>query len=358
MLLGRYDSPESKGEYERLLSAIRTATPVVSRALPLPPLLTVNELLLAFLGHCEAYYRRPDGSPTSEPRTYRLALRVVQQLFGPTPAAEFGPLALKAVRQRMADLGWSRGVVNQSVGRVRRCWKWAAEEELVPFEAFHRLTAVRGLARGRSAAREADPVGPVPMPVVLATLPRLNRHVAGMVRLQLLAGMRPGEACRFRLADTDTAGEVWTYIPPQHKTLHRGKVRRVKIGPQAQAVLAPFLGGDPELPLFSPRLARLERYAAMRIARKSKVQPSQADRSKAAPKKRLGPGYTVSGYSQAVAKAVGKENARRERLTGGGTSTRCRTGTRTSSGTWRPRTCGSGSGWRPPRCCSGTARRT
>jgi hypothetical protein len=33
---------------------------------------------------------------------------------------EFGPKALKAVRQEMVKKGWSRGYVNHQVNRIRR----------------------------------------------------------------------------------------------------------------------------------------------------------------------------------------------------------------------------------------------
>ena len=40
-----------------------------------------------------------------------------------------GAFALKAVRQRMIVKGWSRSTINQSIGRIRRCFKWAVENE-------------------------------------------------------------------------------------------------------------------------------------------------------------------------------------------------------------------------------------
>lgn len=58
---------------------------------------------------------------------------MLRQLYGFTRAAEFGPLALKTVRKAMADAGLSRGVCNARVNRVRRAFKWAASEELIPF---------------------------------------------------------------------------------------------------------------------------------------------------------------------------------------------------------------------------------
>ena len=69
------------------------------------PDLTVNEFLVAYLEYADGYYRK-NGKPTKEPALLRLSYRFLRVLYGHTPAAEFGPMALKAVRQAMlkADL--------------------------------------------------------------------------------------------------------------------------------------------------------------------------------------------------------------------------------------------------------------
>lgn len=67
------------------------------------------------------------------------------------PANEFGPLALKAVRQRMIDNGWSRGYINKSIGRIRRCFKWAVENELVRPDMYHGLMGNESFPSARRA---------------------------------------------------------------------------------------------------------------------------------------------------------------------------------------------------------------
>ena len=201
------------------------------------PGLSVNELLLAFVKHADQHYRRPDGTPTNEINEYRQTLRVVQDHYGLTPAAEFGPIALKAVRQAMINRGWCRGLVNQRVNRVRRVFKWGAGDELISFDVFQRLATVTGLQKGRCAAPESEPIVPVADEVVEATLSCLNRFVRGMVEFQRLTGCRPGEACGVRRGDIDMGGAVWLYRPNQHKTAWRGKPRVITIGPRAQTIL-------------------------------------------------------------------------------------------------------------------------
>jgi integrase len=248
LTLGAWGSAEAEAEYKRFLAEF--ASGGFDR--PTTADVTVNEVLLAFLKHTEQHDRRADGTSTNELVEYRHTLRVVRALHGHIPAKEFGPLALKAVRQRMMDLGWCRPVVNKRVGRVKRVFKWAASEELVPVATYQSLATVAGLQKGRTDAREPDPVGPVDDTRVDAVLPFLNRHVRGLVEFQRLTGCRPGEACRVRKLDINTSGPVWFFRPAQHKTAHRGKPRVIPIGPKAQVLLAGFFIDDPAACAFSP----------------------------------------------------------------------------------------------------------
>src|SRR5262249_14121149 len=149
---------------------------------------------------------------------------------------------------------------------------------------------------GRTAARETAPVRPVPLDVVEATLPFLNRHLAAMVRVQLLSGARPGEVCKMRAIDLDTTGAVWLYCPDSHKTAHHGHRRIIALVPKAQGVINPSLPLDTQAYLFSPRLALEEVRAERRRNRKSKVQPSQQDRRRRKPRRAPGDRYTTSSY--------------------------------------------------------------
>src|SRR5262245_15309727 len=128
--LGKYDSPESRAEFARILAELATCPTPAQVAGSSPADITVNELLIGFWRFAQRHYRRPDGSPTNELPQFRQTFRLVRELYGHTPAKEFGPLALKALRQKMIDRGWNRKLVNQRVRRVRRVFKWAVENEL------------------------------------------------------------------------------------------------------------------------------------------------------------------------------------------------------------------------------------
>jgi integrase len=305
MLPGPYNSTESRAAFSRLLAEL-DAAPHSSRK-PDPDGVTVNEVLLAFLNHAEQHYRRADGSATHEVAEYKLTARYVRGLYGMTPAAEFGPLALKAVRRAFIDAGWCRSMVNQRVGRVRRMFKWAASEELISMAVHQSLTTVAGLQRGRSKVRESEPVRPVDDATVDATLPYLIRHVRGLVEFQRLTGCRPGEACLVRRCDIDTGGPVWLYKPRHHKTAWRGKARAIAVGPKAQALLREYFTADISDYLFSPRRAVEEVRAARAARRRTPRYPSHMRGNMAKrvqnPKRTPAEKYAVSSYGHAIAHA-------------------------------------------------------
>lgn len=308
LYLGKFGTPESRAEYDRIVAEwlgagrARGPTDRDDRC----PDLTVNEVMDRYLDHVDGYYRK-DGAPTTEARDIRYAIRAIRGLYGARPAREFGPLALKATRQQMIDGGrLCRAEINKRVGRIVRAFKWAVSEELVPPSVHDALRAVPGLRRGRTEARESDPVRPVPDAFVDAVRPHVDRRIWSMIELQRLTGMRPGEVVLMRAADLDVSGRVWFYVPSRHKTEHHGRERSVPIGPRAQEVLRPWLRPELDAYLFSPADADAERKAAMRAARKTKVQPSQRDRRKPDPKRTPGACFTVRSYWSAIRRACDK----------------------------------------------------
>lgn len=205
-------------------------------------------------------------------------------LYGNTLASEFGPLKLKAVRQKMVatcrylvrfaddsetwdrwvgesrfrqrdghpgqgEAEWKRKwlpvellqtkkalcrkVVNQRIDHIKRMFRWAVSEELVPSPVYEALRAVAGLRRGHPGTYDKPKVKPVPQQHVEAVLPFLCPQVAAMVQLQPLLEARPSEVCVMRGRDIDRSGPVWWYridpneVPREgptnlHKTAHVG----------------------------------------------------------------------------------------------------------------------------------------
>ena len=60
---------------------------------------TVTEFVVAYTEFATGYYRK-DGKPTNEVRMIKAAIKMARELYGRTPAAEFGPLALQACAKR------------------------------------------------------------------------------------------------------------------------------------------------------------------------------------------------------------------------------------------------------------------
>jgi integrase len=296
--------PEVRDAYDALIAEwLANGRQLASRG----STLTIAELILTFWErHVVVHYRHPNGSPTSEQENYKLSLRPLRRLFGKLHAAEFSPLKLKAVRQSLVDTSISRGVINQRVGRIKRLFKWAVAEELVPETVYRGLLAVEGLKVGRSEARETERITPVPDEHVEAVLPHLPTPVRAMVQIQRLTGMRPGEVALMRACDIDTTAEVWVYKPAHHKTAWRGKERAILIGPRCQEVLCPYLTTDSVGYLFRPVDAREERFNAMRAVRKTSVQPSQMCRKKKEPKREVPEYYDRHAYAGVVARACKK----------------------------------------------------
>ena len=105
--LGTWNSPESRQHYDRLIAewlANHRMLPTQARA----DTFTVIELVARFWLHAETYYRGPDGRLSGELSNYRDALRPLRHLYGDTPASDFGPKSLKALRQAMIKKGRAR----------------------------------------------------------------------------------------------------------------------------------------------------------------------------------------------------------------------------------------------------------
>ena len=149
---------------------------------------TVAELIIAYVKFAQGYYTK-HGKPTNEFHQVKAALRPLNELYGTLPATQFGPKKLDVVRSAMIDAGWSRKHINKQVLRIRRMFKWSAEQEFIPGSIVENLKCLAGLKYGRSEARETGDVQPVPLETVEKTLEHLPKIIADLVRLQLLDGL-------------------------------------------------------------------------------------------------------------------------------------------------------------------------
>lgn len=253
--LGKFDTPESHEKYRRVVAEYFAARVVSAKKgrRPAPPDISINELILRFVTWAEGYYRK-NGKPTSQMNGIRVAMRFLKDHYGRTPAAEFSPLKLKALRERFIEHGYCRSVCNGRTEMITRMFRWAVENELVRGEVYTELKTVACLPKGRTAAPDHPPVACVTEEEFRAAIPFLTRPTQELLRFMSLTGCRPGEACQMRPMDIDRSRLVWVYRPDSHKTEHHERDRVILIGPQAQAIIAPYLEyRKPDATVFDPR---------------------------------------------------------------------------------------------------------
>jgi integrase len=305
--LGPHGSVESHREYARVIAEWTgtVAGPVRPGGGPIDAL-SVNELALKFWAHAKSYYVK-NGKASSELRHFGYALKPLRLLYGLTPVEQFTPIALKALRQHFVSQDLSRSEVNRRVRLVRAVFQWGVSEGLVPAPVWQALTAVKGLKKGRSEARETEPVRPVDDAVIDAVLPHLPPVVSDMLRLQRLTGMRSGELVNMRPVDIDRSASEWTYRPITHKTEHHGRDRIIYFGPRAQAILGPYLTRDPAAFCFCPVEAENTRNEARSERRVTPLWESHRRRNmqkrKAHRRRPPGSTYTPESYGQAIDRA-------------------------------------------------------
>jgi integrase len=299
--LGEHGSAESRERYVEIIGRWLAG----GRRLPEQPVepVSVAEVLAKYLDYAERYYANPNRRRLSDLLDrIKQALRPVRELFAREPADRFRARALLTVRQRMIDLGHNRQTINGKIQIVKRCFRWAAREELVPESVWHSLSAVEGLRMHESSAPEPRHVEPVADDVLDAIKPHLSRQVRALVELQRACGCRPGEACAIRGEDIDRSGEVWLWTLCEHKTAHHGRRRVIALGPLAQAAITPFL--RPGF-LFSPAEEERERLEARHAARTTPLSCGNRPGTHRKRRRRRAPGerYAVTAYARAISRA-------------------------------------------------------
>jgi integrase len=253
--LGAYGSEESRVRYGEVISKLAGGQPID----PLKPAssetgLSVSELVLAFLRHAEQHYVK-NGKQTSEVHCLKSAVRPLVDIYGFTAVDEFGPLMLKAVRQRYVESGWVRYTCNKGVSRIRSVFRWGVENELVRPETLQKLQAVAPLLAGRTEAKDNPKKTPVSDAQIVAVKPHVSALIKDLIDVQRFTGARAGELLMMTPEKIDRSGSVWLYFVDGHKTEHHGHSRVITIGKRAQRILRRRLKGLPP----SQRVFRIRR---------------------------------------------------------------------------------------------------
>ena len=333
--LGQYKSKASRERYNEIIADF------LANGKKLPPTrsrteITIQELAVRFLDWAGGYYVDESGKQTPTFLHCQLALSPLVRYYGLKTVSDFGPLSLDFLRDKWLQEGhivkrkidgqleeiredYGRKTINRWIAIIRQAFRWGVSRELVDASVYQALAALESLQAGRTKAPEYEKVEIVADEIVDQTLPELPPIIRDMVQVQRLAGLRPQDVYNMRACDIDRSGDVWIYRPFRHKTKYKGKDRTLAIGPRAQEIILPYIvrkANDPEAFLFSPKDSMRIYFEEKRSKRKSKVQPSQVDRSKhddfdyvRAPQNQ----YTRTSYNRAIFRAIGRINKRIEK---------------------------------------------
>jgi integrase len=318
--LGEFESEKSRDRYDQLIAEwLRNGRPVSDTrgAAVVGHKIAVRELLAIYLQNMNA-----DGVSQ---RQYRAAFRLLNRMYGETPAENFGPLALKSLRDQLARMRatrwcWrsqkftqlpttlARRTINLYINGILLLFRWGVENERISANVSHALDRVAPLKPGAKGVRSDVIIEPAPDEDVDAVMAIASPEIAAMISLQRLTGMRAGELVQMRTCDIDRSAAVWKYSPLHHKTERYGKTRTIHFGPRAQKIIEPFLRLDLHAYIFSPRDALANRYARLRETSKESQQSLEWRRVWKARQRRsagIGPRavhdhYSVSSYGCAI----------------------------------------------------------
>lgn len=264
--LGEFQSPESWRKYGQIVSAwsdhktfdeikaiLAGKLPFVDETDHCTDPLTVGQLSLRYWNeHAAEYFKSSTGLSHGRVPNAKLALREVNDLFADKPATQFTPVDFRQVREAMVARGLTRRYINDAMWHVIDLFRWGVESNLVDPLIPAALREVRTLRAGKTKAKESIRVLPVERRVIRTTLRFMPKLLRDMVRVQLLIGARPNEVCQMRASEiTIQSAGIWCYRPAQHKTKHRGKDRRLFIGPKAQRYLRRYIDSAKEDLLFT-----------------------------------------------------------------------------------------------------------
>ena len=304
--LGPYDTPESHARYHALLATYNAnghrmpdETPTHQIDAPV----SIRCVTAEFREHAAKKY----ANNPHERRRFNGLCDLLDLEYGDTPAAEFGPRRLAAVRDLFVASGNCRRYVNDQTRNVVRIFRHAVSRELVRPELVVALETLEPLRYGQTEARESEPVRPVDIEAVRLTARHLSPQLRAMVRIQAATGMRPSEVCGIRPIDVEKRPDgVWVYRPATHKTKHRGKARAIPLVGDAKLALTPFLDRPDEAFCFSPAESMDWHREQKRKARKTPESCGNrpGTNRKENPKRKPGEKFNKDSYRQAIARAA------------------------------------------------------
>lgn len=145
------------------------------------------------------------------------------------------PIDLTRLRNYWHEKNLARGTIKAYLQLTKSVFKWACANGYANGSLHSILSCVEVPTRGHGSGRVTQGVKPVDESDFRAVCFLLSTLCKSAVRVLWLTGMRIGELLQMKPEHLDTSHAVWRFKPPRHKTSHRGVVRVIFIGPQAQA---------------------------------------------------------------------------------------------------------------------------
>jgi integrase len=301
--LGRYGSPESKAEYQRVLAEwLATGC----RPLPSPGhSLTVIELLDFYLRDLQS-----QNPSVSQWNRARQAAKLLRKHCGHSPIDQISVATIRAIQRGLVERGNNIVTIRMRVSGIISLLRWGKTEGYVPIETFERIRDIPRAPRslGANPARIREPISEEAFSRAIKVMPPM---LADMVTLQRHTAMRPGEVCRMKWRDISRPLDAcWLYCPPEHKTAYQGMKREIPLGPKSQAILNKYMHRPADAPLFCPRESEKCRLAYVREKRVTPMTPSQEQRAAharaRATKRDRGPGegYRTDSYRRAMQRCL------------------------------------------------------
>lgn len=221
---------------------------------------TIRTMMAGFLDECKATCSK------QEYEAYRLACRVAAEHYRDLPAKDFGPATLKRMREhyfkaRPVKRGKvlvevkkrnSPQYVNMQVQRLRKAFKWAVSEELIPAWVHHGLMTISPLASAKVQKTGAE------WDDVQLVLAEVSPTIAAMILVQWYTSARAKSVCNAKASQFTPSGDLWIW-KPQHKRESADGELELPVGPKCQAILKPFIESAGDGYLFNPRTARNNR---------------------------------------------------------------------------------------------------
>lgn len=250
---GEFGTRDAETDYQIWLQGVQHGT--------IKPPMKRDQASPATISELADVYRKNNHRRAS--KTEQLAvtrsLEILSERIGKQPASAITPLFLTTLMNELATATYRRGervehysrvYLNITLARWKKWFRWLSRMGLIESDLYSRILLVDPLKYGD--AREPADIQPVPLEHVIAIKRHVSPLVYGMIQVQYLCGMRPGDVCRLRFCEIDTSGEVWIYKPTRHKTARFGKKLLKAIPKPAQRIILQYRPSNDDEYVFQP----------------------------------------------------------------------------------------------------------